>query len=368
MSIIPIVMPKWGLSMREGTVNEWLVETGSEIVPGMPILNVETDKIANGVEATDGGVLRRQVAQEGDVLPVRGLLGVLAPASVSEAEIDAFIADWVVPDASSEEDEETAADTFVEVNGLRLRYVRKGSGEPVLLFIHGFGGDLDNWLFNLDAFPDATVVALDLPGHGQSEIRLTGSTLPALAEVVAAFMTALQLPAAHLIGHSLGGAIAARLALDAPQRVRSLTLIGSAGFGPEINDSYTRGFITAQSRRELKPVVELLFADSSLVSRQLLDDLLKYKRLDGAAECLSELHDSLFRDGVQQALPGRSLSGTSPPLLLIWGAEDAIIPASHAQFAPAGSRVERIAGAGHMPQMEQASQVNRLLQQQTASD
>ncbi|WP_345828039.1 acetoin dehydrogenase dihydrolipoyllysine-residue acetyltransferase subunit [Erwinia sp. HDF1-3R] len=361
--IIPVVMPKWGLSMREGTVNEWLVAEGATIVPGMPVLNVETDKIANAVEATDGGVLRRRVAEEGDVLPVKALLGVLAADSVSEQEIDQFIQAWVLPVGEEEEDEAVSADQFVEVNGLRIRYQRKGEGEEVVLFIHGFGGDLDNWLFNLDAFPTSTVIALDLPAHGQSQTRLAGSGLDELADFIAAFMDALALPAAHLVGHSLGGAIAARLALDAPQRVRTLSLIGSAGFGPQINQAYTQGFIDAQSRRELKPVIELLFADRSLVSRQMLDDLLKYKRLDGVTESLNALHQGLFAAGQQSALPGRELDGCSPPLLVIWGEEDAIIPAGDAQHAPSGSQVEILSAAGHMPQMEKSQQVNRLLQQ-----
>jgi len=366
-TIIPVVMPKWGLSMREGIVNEWLVDEGEEITPGMPILNVETDKIANAVEATDGGVLRRKVAGEGDVLPVKALLGVLAPPTVSEGQIDDFIQSWVVADVDEDDEEQVSVDRFIEVNDLRVRYVRKGEGTETLLFIHGFGGDLNNWLFNLDAFPDATVVALDLPAHGQTETRLTGNSLAALAGFVIEFMQALEMPAAHLIGHSLGGAIAAQLALDAPQRVRSLTLIGSAGFGPEINLSYTQGFIDAQSRRDLKPVVELLFADTELVSRQLLDDLLKYKRLDGVTDCLQQLHDGLFSGG-QTSLPGQRLSGLTPPLLLIWGEEDAIVPPEHAALAPAGSRVVRIAGAGHMPQMEKSAQVNQLLQQHVSGE
>ncbi len=65
-AITQIVMPKWGLSMKEGTFNEWLVEEGTEITVGMPILDVETDKIANAVEAPDAELLRRRVASAGD--------------------------------------------------------------------------------------------------------------------------------------------------------------------------------------------------------------------------------------------------------------------------------------------------------------
>ncbi|MEC7630135.1 MAG: acetoin dehydrogenase dihydrolipoyllysine-residue acetyltransferase subunit, partial [SAR324 cluster bacterium] len=60
----------------------------------------------------------------------------------------------------------------------------------------------------------------------------------------------------------------------------SLTLIASAGLGAEINSAYLKGFLESQSRRELKPHVELLFNDTSLVTRQLLDDILKFKRID----------------------------------------------------------------------------------------
>jgi pimeloyl-ACP methyl ester carboxylesterase len=74
-------------------------------------------------------------------------------------------------------------------------------------------------------------------------------------------LDALEVPRAHVVGHSMGGAIAARLALDHPERVASAVLVNSAGLGPEINAAYIEGFLAAQSRRELKPVVEQLFAD-----------------------------------------------------------------------------------------------------------
>ena len=168
-AITPIVMPKWGLSMEEGTVVSWLVEEGAEITVGMPILEVESDKIANAVEAPDPGLLRRRLAAAGDLLPVKALLGVMAPAEVSEAEIDAYVAGYVVPAAAEGEDDEAGpAFLFTEVDGIRVRYARRGdaaSAQVPVLFLHGFGGDLDNWLFNLDAVAAAApVIALDLPG------------------------------------------------------------------------------------------------------------------------------------------------------------------------------------------------------------
>jgi pyruvate dehydrogenase E2 component (dihydrolipoamide acetyltransferase) len=253
-----------------------------------------------------------------------------------------------------------SAYSFAEVDGLRVRYVLRGEGDGVpVLFLHGFGGDLDNWLFNLDAVAEvAPVIALDLPGHGQSTPRLPGTALSDFAAFVVRFLDQLGVERVHVVGHSMGGAIAARMALDHPSRVASLALINSAGFGPEINAAYTEGYVAAASRRELKPVIEQLFADPGLVSRQLLDDLLKYKRLDGVTELLQTLGAAQFGGGRQAEQPGRELERTGMPVLVVWGREDRIIPAGH---APPDATVAVIEGAGHMVMMEKASEVNALL-------
>ena len=365
-TITPIIMPKWGLSMKEGTVGSWLVEVGTQITVGMPILDVETDKIANAVEAPDAGLLRCKVASEGELLPVKALLGVLADKDVSEADIDAYIAGFVVPIADADDDAETGATyQYVDVDGLRIRYARRGAtqGTPVL-FIHGFGGDLDNWLFNIDAIGEKhPVIALDLPGHGQSAAQLPGTSLEALADFVGRFMAVIDVQQAHLVGHSVGGAIAAQMALSQPHRVASLSLIDSAGFGPEINTGYTEGFTRSASRRELKPVLELLFKDPALVSRQMVDDVLKYKRLDGVTELLEALNSGLFKDGKQVAQPGLALAGSGKRVLMVWGKDDQIVPATHAANAPPGAKVAQFDGVGHMAQMERAGDVNRLILQ-----
>ena len=93
MSEIKIIeVPKWGLSMEEGTLNNWLIEEGDSFKQHQELCDIETSKISNVLEAPFDGVLRRKVAQPGQTLPVGGLLGVVADASVSDAEIDAFMA------------------------------------------------------------------------------------------------------------------------------------------------------------------------------------------------------------------------------------------------------------------------------------
>jgi pyruvate dehydrogenase E2 component (dihydrolipoamide acetyltransferase) len=361
--ITPIVMPKWGLEMREGIVHDWLVAEGEQIEVGQPLVDVETDKISNAVEATDAGLLRRIVAQTGETLPVKALLGVLADSAVSDADIDAYVAAFEVPEAGADEEDSGPAYDYAELDGIRVRYARRGPDEgDAVVFIHGFGGDLNNWLFNLDPVAEKhPVIALDLPAHGQTTVQLAGATLKDMAAFVGRFLDAIGIASAHLVGHSMGGGIAAQLALDAPDRVRSLALIDSAGFGDEINLDYIDGFIHAESRRELKPVAALLFADADLVSRQLLDDLLRYKRLDGVTEALETLSTQLFAGGRQAEQPGKALGGFGKPVLLVWGQADQVIPSSHAAAAPAGAQVAVLEGAGHMPQMEKASEANALL-------
>ena len=169
----------------------------------------------------------------------------------------------------------------------------------------------------------------------------------------------LEIESAHLVGHSMGGAIALAVARAAPGRVASITLIGSAGLGSDIDGDYLEGFISAERRKDLKPHVEKLFSDPALVTRQLINDLLAFKRIDGVTAALSTVRDA-FAPGGAQAEAMRDVAG-SVPTLVIWGAGDQIIPASHADGLPDGVDCTVMDGQGHMVQMEAATEVNRLI-------
>ena len=272
----------------------------------------------------------------------------------------------MIPDSEENgEKRDTLQYLFTEVGGLRVRYADRGFGDSVVLLLHGFGGDLDNWMFNLDSLAEKhRVLALDLPGHGQSVKPNVDPSLSGMATFVSKFLDVLSVSSVHVVGHSMGGAIAMQLASDSPETVKSLGLICSAGLGPDINSDYLRGFVEAQSQQELKLVLQQLFADESLVNLQLVNDLLNYKRIDGVESTLNALSETLISAGEHTFLTD-NIVASGIPVLVIWGKQDRIIPVSHAQnYSAAGGscvEVEIFDSAGHMVQMEKAHDVNRSL-------
>ena len=362
--IIAITMPKWGLSMIEGKVNEWLVEEGTDISVGDEILDIETEKIANTFEALDAGILRRKVAAEDETLPIGALLGVLAPQSVGDDEVDAFITEFQKNYVPPDPEEEDAGPNyeFAEIDGYKIRYLTMGDADKHVILIHGFGGELDRWLFNqqpMSAY--AQVTALDLPGHGQATKAIKDGSLGAMARVIVGLIDHLGATNAHLVGHSLGGAIALKTALDFPDKVSGLSLIGSAGLGDEINHAYIEGFIAAESRRDLKPLMKQLVGDPKLVNRSMVDDVLKFKRIDGVTEALQTIAAAFISDGKQTDNFRSKLGDIKVPVQLIWGSADQIIPASHADGVDVAKK-DILEGYGHLVQLEAASEVNQLLE------
>jgi pyruvate dehydrogenase E2 component (dihydrolipoamide acetyltransferase) len=363
-AIKPIGMPKWGLAMTEGKVNAWLAAEGAAVNAGDEILEIETSKITNVFESPASGILRRRVASEGETLPVGALLGVVADADVPDADIDAFVEQFrqaqaaavVIPPPEPK---------LVPAEGWSVRVLQMGPDDAgaalPLLLLHGFGGDLNNWQFNQpDLAADRMVYAIDLPGHGGSTKSLAAGDVAALADAVRGAMAALGIARAHLVGHSLGGAIALQLALDEPARIASVTLVCSAGLGPEINTDYIEGFIRSDRRKDMKATVEALFADPSFVSKDMVDDLLKYKRLDGVLPALRTIADAVFAGGRQAAVFTDRLGTLEARVQAIVGEADRIIPPAHARALP-DARRHVLGGAGHMVHIEQPAEVNRLI-------
>ena len=363
--ITAITMPKWGLTMTEGKVVAWLRQPGASFSPGDELLEIETSKITNIVEAEAPGTLARIVAPEGATLPIGTLLAVVAPPDTPPADIDSFVAQFVVPEPSDTDTTaaEAPAPRELDAGGRRLRYLELGSGEGVpVLLLHGFGADLNSWMFTQPALAESRrAIALDLPGHGGSTKEVGAGDADALTDAVEAALGALGVERVHLVGHSMGGAIAAALAVRRPGRVASLTLIAPAGLGPDINAAFIDGFVRAARRKDAVDVLQLLVHDPSLVSRTMIEDVLRYKRLDGVVPALQTVAQAWFGGGRQTVDLAARISALGLPVQVIWGRSDRIVPVGHAEALGTQHPVHVMDDAGHLPHMEKSGEVNRLV-------
>ena len=386
--IVPVTMPKWGLSMQLGKITAWVVGEGDEVKVGDDLADIETEKIAGTLEASDAGTVRRIIARIGEDVPVSGTIALIAPADVTEDELDAAVlAARAVIDAGVPED--AAAEAILQtadVGGRKISYA--GAGRTATWSCSSTGTAAtgtpgyscrSRWPRDTRCTPStcpgtARRPRTSGPARSVQKTRLgsagtggTDGTFGVLADAVTGVLDALGAGRAHLVGHSMGGAVALAVAARNPARIASLTLIAPSGFGPEINAGYLRGFADAQTRRELKPVIGQLFADESLVTRQLVDDLLAYKRLDGVDEALHALADTLLDGEAQRgdsAAPLAAIAG-AVPVTVVWGHADRIIPAAQAESVTGAVR-HLIDGAGHMPHMERPAEVQAAIEETIA--
>ncbi|PYP17665.1 MAG: hypothetical protein DMD52_04680 [Gemmatimonadetes bacterium] len=256
----------------------------------------------------------------------------------------------------------------VRIGDARIRYVDAGTGTPVI-FIHGLGASMYAWRKTLAPVMAAgfRVVALDLLGFGSSDKPAHGYTNAAYAHLVVALMDSLDLPDAVLVGHSMGGEIAAEVAIAFPARVRGLVLIGAAGLGTRepvlFRVARWRGvgplMLAFRGRGLVARLLRSTYADPGKVTESDVD---QYYAPAAEAEYGRALR-GVLREFNFGGLEGR-LEAIRAPTLVLWGEADRWIPIALGRALAAQlnrSAFLSVPHAGHSVQEEAPDEVNRLL-------
>jgi pimeloyl-ACP methyl ester carboxylesterase len=254
---------------------------------------------------------------------------------------------------------------WLRVGGAQVNVVELGEGPPVVL-IHGLSGNWQNWLEVMPGLAlDHRVVALDLPGFGHSEMPDGGVSIPVFADTVDAVLDQLGIGAAALVGNSMGGFIAAEIAIRHPARAERLALVSAAALWNErrrarplvVASKVTRLYspLVAQQwesiarRRRLR--VRAL-ASGGLRHPGRVSPALAYELLSGAGKpafvpALQALYDYRIRDRLPEI---------ACPTLVVWGSEDPLVPLKHAFEYEAlipRARVVVFRDTGHVPMVEE---------------
>jgi len=365
VDIQPVLLPSWGMTMEEGTLTHWHVAEGAVVRAGDELVDIETSKISNTLEAHVAGVLRRRVGQVGSTYRCGALIGVIADPAVPDVAIDDFIS---AHDISAKAAPPAARTQAVEVGGVRLNILAAGAGKgrPTLL-LHGLAGSLGNWALLQSLLAETRyVIAVDLPGHGDSSKHLSHITgFGAVAELLLLLLDELQIPRADLLAHSMGAPIALQMARRAPARVGTLGLIAPAHLGHPVTVTFVRDLIAARSRKQVMELLKQLFFEPQRASREMAEEMLKFRRIDGATEALMKYAEFLANEPSSAC---RELDGIARPVFVIWGNEDRIIAPVSPESLPRGVELTLIERAGHMPHVEQCTATLNEIVRRLASD
>lgn len=224
----------------------------------------------------------------------------------------------------------------------------KGEGAPVVL-LHGFGAGHEAWeTIGEQLAAETRVLACDLPGHGGSFDYPEAGPPKVAANAVLAHLEARGIPAAHFVGHSMGGAVAALAAMFQPGRVASLTLLAPGGFGPEINQRLLERYAGATDEASLELCLEAMFGWFSPVPAGLAARLIAARAAPGRRTQLQRIAAGLARGGRQGMLPRERLAALAMPVAVAWGGLDNVLPARQTHDLPAHWSVRLFPDLGHM--------------------
>jgi pyruvate dehydrogenase E2 component (dihydrolipoamide acetyltransferase) len=230
-----------------------------------------------------------------------------------------------------------------------LHVAERGAGPKTVVLLHGFGSCRDIWREVTSALaPGIRTLAYDLPGHGLSlDFPGNGSARTA-ARAVLADLAARGTGRVHLAGHSMGGAVAALMALAEPERIASLTLLAPGGFGPEINGPLLRRYAAAADRREIRACLAAMSGPQSQPPERIVGVLAEVRRRPGQLRKLVEISAVMTKDERQGVIPREQLDTLNMPVMVVWGAEDPVLPCTQTDALPPHFHVHHVLDAGHM--------------------
>src|ERR671933_1249345 len=267
---------------------------------------------------------------------------------------------------------------FVEVGGRRLNVVEIGEGDPPVVFVHGLAGSWQNWLENMPHFAAAghRVVAFDLPGFGSSDMPGERISIPGYGRLVDALLDRLGVGPAVLVGNSMGGFIAAEVAIQFPARVERLVLVRAAGltieyqrderilgalrFGQRLLMAWG-GFVGARSEavarrpRARELLLRLVVAHPDRLPAPLVAEQVHGSGDPGFVDALDALTDYPIR---------ARLGEIGCPTLIVWGAEDRLVPVRDAdEFERLIPDARKVVWpeTGHAPMLERPAAFNALV-------
>jgi 4,5:9,10-diseco-3-hydroxy-5,9,17-trioxoandrosta-1(10),2-diene-4-oate hydrolase len=273
-------------------------------------------------------------------------------------------------------------DQYVQVGTINTRYWMAGEGRTLLL-LHGITNSVEDWLLNFYEFAKTNrVIAVDLIGHGKTGNIISASyQIDDLAHFVTGFFDAIKVDRATLIGHSLGGWISLKIAIDHASYVNKLVLVDSAGLGseapallrlltvPGLGEILGSKFLSIGFEDFLKMQREN-WPDSTVVSDEMI-------RLKYNATRRPELRDPILKTfrallnvfgnkkhAYQPILEG--LSSIEVPILAIWGRQDTMTPVAWTQKianACPQARIEIFDDCSHDPMVEKSVAFNRVVRE-----
>jgi len=267
-------------------------------------------------------------------------------------------------------------DRFIRVGNINTRYWTAGDKGSAIVLVHGLGGFMENWVYNVNALAEQhRVYVMDLVGFGRSDKTPLTRDMNVLVKFINDFMKIQNIEKASLIGNSLGGGLVLLFALDFPEKVEKLVLVDNAGMGRDVISDFKLCSLPVLgellTRPSLKGTARLwkeIVYDAALVTPELVNLSYGIISQPGAKKALlTTLRVGIDLCGQRARLINPLLSRLNTitaPTLVVWGQQDRIIPVAHAQVAVdkiPGARLEIIDRCGHMPQLEHPEKFNKLV-------